>query len=71
MLAAVHELRQRLAGAGRRPDSVTVTVHGAAPDRANVDALEAGGIDRVLFTVPSANQDVGEPYLDRLAKLIR
>jgi probable F420-dependent oxidoreductase len=71
MLAAVHELRARVAAAGRKPESVSVTVHAAWPDRANLDALDADGVERVLLAVPSAGREVVEPHLDALAKLIR
>jgi hypothetical protein len=41
------------------------------PDRTAIDPLEAAGIDRAIFGVPSEERDKVLPLLDTYAKLIR
>jgi probable F420-dependent oxidoreductase len=71
LTAKVRELRARAEASGRPPASISVTVHAAWPERANLDALEAGGVDRVLLAVPSEGAAAVEKRLDELARLIR
>src|SRR5689334_21884159 len=47
-------LRERLKQAGRDPLSVSVSIFGAKPERATLDGLEATGVERTIFLVPSA-----------------
>lgn len=47
-----------------------VTVFGAPPDAATLDALAELGVDRCLFWLPTGGPDEVLPQLDRLAALI-
>jgi probable F420-dependent oxidoreductase len=62
-------LQRRAKEAGRAP--VPVTAFMVRPDRAALDALEAGGIARAIFGLPSGDRDEIMPLLDGYAKLIR
>lgn len=63
----VAELRRRAADAGRgRP---SVTIFGAVPDRAVLDACAEAGVDRVLFELPDAGEDEVLRRLDDLTAL--
>jgi probable F420-dependent oxidoreductase len=64
-------LRNRAAEAGRDPSKITVSVFGAQPDRQSLDELEAVGVDRVMFALPSEDRDRILPLLDSYAKLIQ
>jgi probable F420-dependent oxidoreductase len=63
----IGELRRRAVDAGR--GHITVTVFGAAPDRAVLESYAAGGVDRVLYGLPDAGQDEVLRTLDDLADL--
>ena len=63
----ITELRRRAADAGR--GHLPVTVFGAEPDRAVLDAYEAAGVDRVLHGLPDAGEDEVLRDLDTLAAL--
>jgi probable F420-dependent oxidoreductase len=64
-------LRERLKQAGRDPLSVSVSIFGPKPDRATLDSLQAAGIERAIFIVPSAPADKILPMLDSYATLRR
>jgi len=60
---------QRRAGAqGRGP--VPITLFGAQPDPATIEAYADVGITRCLFVLPDGGPDTVLPLLDRLAKVI-
>lgn len=63
----IAELRGRAADAGR--GHIGVTVFGAAPDRAALEAYEGAGVDRVLYALPDAGEDEVLRTLDDLAGL--
>ena len=63
----VAELRSRAADAGR--GHLTVTVFGAAPDRAVLESYAEAGVDRVLYELPDAGEDEVLRILDGLATL--
>jgi probable F420-dependent oxidoreductase len=67
LAARIAELRRRGADAGR--GHLTVTVFGAAPDKAVLDAYADAGVDRVLYSVPDAGADEVLHTLDELAAL--
>ncbi|MGH7326255.1 MAG: LLM class F420-dependent oxidoreductase [Candidatus Rokuibacteriota bacterium] len=64
-------LRQRAEKAGRDPQSISVSIFFARPDRATVDALRAAGVDRTIFGVPSEGRDKILPLLDSWVPLLR
>jgi hypothetical protein len=62
-------LQRRAKDAGRAP--IPVTAFMVKPDRAVLDPIEAAGVERAIFAVPSETPDVVLPLLDKYAKLIR
>lgn len=62
----VKEVRQAVANAGRDPDAFNITCFGGKSDQ--VDALQAAGVDRVIFNLPPLGPDVILPRLDKLAR---
>jgi len=64
-------LQRRAREAGRDPRSVPVTAFMAPPDRAALDPLEAAGVERVIFGLPSESREQILPRLDACARLIR
>jgi probable F420-dependent oxidoreductase len=62
-------LQRRAQDAGRGP--IPVTAFMVKPDRAVLDALQAGGVERAIFGIPSETADKVLPLLDAYAKLIR
>jgi probable F420-dependent oxidoreductase len=67
----IANLHQRVKEAGRDPASVSVSVWGVDPSREEVDRMEQAGVDRVLFSLPSADRETILPLLDQYAALIR
>lgn len=63
------ELKRRVQAAGRSPIPVTAFMVNA--DRATLDPLEAAGVERAIFGLPSAGSDKVLPLLDAYAKVIR
>lgn len=62
------ELQRRAEAAGR--GRIPVTVYGVRPEADAVDEMEAAGVDRVLFTLPSVARDEALPRLERWRELI-
>ena len=62
-------LQRRAKEAGRKP--VPISAFMVKPDRAALDTLEAAGIERAIFGLPSDGADKVLPLLDTYAKLIR
>jgi alkanesulfonate monooxygenase SsuD/methylene tetrahydromethanopterin reductase-like flavin-dependent oxidoreductase (luciferase family) len=48
---------QRVAEAGRDPESMEMTVYGAPTDPSRLEPLAAAGVDRAVLTVPTARSD--------------
>jgi probable F420-dependent oxidoreductase len=65
------DLTARAAKAGRDPKSISVTVFGAAPDRAALDRYRDLGVTRVTFGLPSKDREAVLPLLDQYAKYLR
>ena len=65
------DLGARAAKAGRDMKTISVTVFGAAPDRAALDRYAGLGVTRVTFGLPSKGRDTVLPLLDQYATLIR
>jgi probable F420-dependent oxidoreductase len=63
------EFRRLAEEAGRDPDDLEITVFGLPPDASRVKRYAEAGIDRVVFGLPPAGEDVVLPLLDRLAGL--
>jgi probable F420-dependent oxidoreductase len=71
LLEKVAALERRAREAGRDPKSIRVTAFMVKPDRQALDPLEAAGVERAIFGLPSEGRDLVLPRLDTLAKLIR
>ncbi len=67
----IARLRERLAEAGREPDSAPVTIFGVQPDADTISRMEEYGVSRALFTVPAEGRETVLPLLDSLAQLAR
>jgi probable F420-dependent oxidoreductase len=65
------QFHQMLSEAGRDPQSVPVTLFGAAEDAGRLARYRDKGIARVVVMLPSAKSDTILPTLDRWAELIR
>ena len=59
------------AKAGRDMKTISVSVFGAAPDRAVLDRFAAAGVTRAIFRLPSEGREAVLPLLDQWTKLIR
>jgi alkanesulfonate monooxygenase SsuD/methylene tetrahydromethanopterin reductase-like flavin-dependent oxidoreductase (luciferase family) len=66
-VARIPELHARLKEAGRTPESAPVSIFFAPPDREKLDALEAAGVSRAIFGLPSAPRDAVLRRLDVFA----
>ena len=55
---------------GRARDSLSVSMFGTKPDKEYLGKCADAGIDRGIFTLPSAGRDTVLPLLDKLAKLL-
>jgi len=64
-------LRERLARAGRDPRSVPVSLFFAPPQKPALEALQAAGVARAIFGLPSEPRDAVLPRLDAYASVIR
>ena len=67
----IAELRRRAGEAGRDPESISVSIFGAQPDREALDKLAEAGVDRAVFMLPSAEREALLPLLDRYTELAR
>jgi probable F420-dependent oxidoreductase len=65
------QFHQMAAEAGRAPESLPVTVFGAAEDADRLRRWRDRGVARVVVSLPSAGADQIVPMLDRWAELIR
>ena len=63
-------LRRQAEEAGRDPASINITIFGARPEPDAIARLEAAGVDRAIFGLPSAERDTVVPIIDECAKLI-
>ena len=66
----IASLRQRAEQAGRNPQSISITIFAAKPERAAIEELQSAGVERAVFMLPPADRDTVLPLLDKYAKLI-
>ncbi len=57
VVAELAALRRVWADAGREPTALQVTVFGARPDAANLEALREAGVDRAVLALPVVETD--------------
>jgi probable F420-dependent oxidoreductase len=65
------DLTVRAAKAGRDMKTISVSVFGAAADRAVLDRFAGAGVTRAIFRLPSEGRETVLPLLDQWTKLIR
>ena len=63
-------LKRQAQEAGRDPDSISITIFGVRPERDLVERMEAAGVDRLIFALPSAEKAEVLPLIDECARLI-
>lgn len=64
-------LKQQAEAAGRDPESISVSIFAAKPDRAFIEKLENVGVQRAVFLLPPAGREIVLPLLDRYAELMK
>ena len=64
-------LRRQAQDSGRDPEAIEVTVFGSRPDVDLIQRLESDGVQRAIFTLPSAEKDEVMPIIDECARLVR
>ena len=67
----IGDLKRRAEAAGRNPNSISISIFGAKPDRATLDELTKLGVERAIFNVPAADSDTVLPLLDKYTALIK
>jgi probable F420-dependent oxidoreductase len=70
VLEGIADIERRAEAAGRSMSTLSISVFGARPDRATLDAYENVGVERVLLRLPSAGRDQTLELLDQYAKLV-
>ena len=63
-------LKRQAEEAGRDPESISITIFGTRPTAESVERMEADGVDRVIFSLPSVEKDQVLPIIDECAKYI-
>jgi len=71
MSASIADLRQRALRAGRDPKSISITAYAAQPDETVLRGYEKEGVERALFSLPSAGRETILPLLDNYSKLVQ
>lgn len=64
-------LKRQAEAAGRDPNSISVSIFAAKPDRAVIEKMESVGVSRVVFLLPPADRETVLPLLDRYAELMK
>jgi alkanesulfonate monooxygenase SsuD/methylene tetrahydromethanopterin reductase-like flavin-dependent oxidoreductase (luciferase family) len=67
-IAELHRLAREK---GRDPGTISVSVYGAPMDRDALARLRDAGVERAIFSLPSAEADTILRLLDRGAELVR
>ena len=63
-------LRRQAQDSGRDPEAIEVTVFGSRPDADLIQRLESDGVQRAIFTLPSAGKDEVMPIIDECTRLV-
>jgi len=64
-------LKRQAEAAGRDPNSISVSIFAAKPDRSVIEKMEAAGVSRVVFLLPPADRETILPLLDQYAALMK
>jgi len=70
-LERIPELRERLKKAGRDPKTAPVSIFFAPPKKEVLSTLEAAGVERAIFGLPSEGREAVLPRLDAYAAALR
>jgi probable F420-dependent oxidoreductase len=70
IVGLIPRFRQMAAEAGRDPDSIPITAWYPARDLSLMRRYDELGVERAVFTVPSATRDVVLPALDEIGALM-
>ena len=68
--AAVPQLHEAVASAGRDPSTLEIVPFGSTPDHGKLDHFESVGVTECVFNLPSAGEDRILPLLDEYGTLI-
>ncbi|MEY2570435.1 MAG: hypothetical protein QOE63_785, partial [Acidimicrobiaceae bacterium] len=68
--AAVPQLHEAFAAAGRDPSELEIVPFGSTPDHGKLDHFDKVGVTECVFEMPSKGADVLLPLLDRYATLV-
>ena len=63
-------LKRQAQEAGRDPESISISIFGTRPDADSIREMEAAGVDRIIFSLPSAESSEVLPLIDQCAKFI-
>ena len=63
-------LKRQAEEAGRDPESISISTFAAPRDADELSRLEAAGVERAVFQLPSVDRETVLPLLDECAKLI-
>ncbi len=63
-------LKRQAEEAGRDPASISISTFGTPPDPDLMQRMEAAGVDRVVFGLPSEKRDTVLPIIDECTRLI-
>jgi probable F420-dependent oxidoreductase len=69
LAAGIADLRRLAEKARRDPKSLSVSVYAASVEESVVRQYEKAGVERTIFSLPSADRDTVLPILDRCAKV--
>jgi probable F420-dependent oxidoreductase len=69
LAAGIADLRRLAEKARRDPKSLSVSVYAAGVEESVVRQYEKAGVERTIFSLPSADRDTVLPILDRCAKV--
>ncbi len=71
VFSGIKEIRQLAEKRGRDPKSISISVFGAAADRAALDRYREAGVERAILRMPSEGRDKSLALLDQLTPLLR
>ena len=66
----ISKLKRQAEEAGRDPASISISTFGTRPDPDVIQGMEAAGVDRVIFSLPSREREAVLSIIDRCAKFI-
>ena len=71
LLEEIDALRKQASEAGRDPRSIGISLYGVPADADTLRSYAAAGVERGIFSLPSAGRDTVLPLLDRYAAVAR